>query len=84
VVEEIAYYVTPPLGESQDLDHCRDPQSGELAPWAKRVVGRLDSYTEQADGDEPARRVLKVESKLKADAPVLEVKGVGQWTGIVG
>jgi len=29
-----------------DLDHCRDPQTGELEPWAAEVVAELDSYTE--------------------------------------
>ena len=29
-----------------DLDNCRDPETGELAPWAAEYVRRLDSYTE--------------------------------------
>jgi putative DNA primase/helicase len=29
-----------------DLDGCRDPQTGHLAPWALDIVQRLDSYTE--------------------------------------
>jgi len=29
-----------------DLDHCRDPKTGELEPWAAEVVAELDSYTE--------------------------------------
>lgn len=33
-----------------DLDNkanaCRDPETGELAPWAAAIVKRLDSYTE--------------------------------------
>jgi len=29
-----------------DLDGCRDPESGEIEPWADDVVGTLDSYTE--------------------------------------
>lgn len=29
-----------------DLDHCRDPQTGELKAWAAEVVAELDSYTE--------------------------------------
>jgi primase-polymerase (primpol)-like protein len=29
-----------------DLDECRDPESGELTPWARDIVDRLDSYTE--------------------------------------
>lgn len=29
-----------------DLDHCRDPQTGELEAWAAEVVAELDSYAE--------------------------------------
>lgn len=29
-----------------DLDGCRDPSTGELEPWAKDIIERLDSYTE--------------------------------------
>jgi primase-polymerase (primpol)-like protein len=29
-----------------DLDHCRDPKSGAMEPWAHDIIDRLDSYTE--------------------------------------
>src|SRR5262249_52810503 len=29
-----------------DLDGCRDPDTGELADWAKRVLAELSSYAE--------------------------------------
>ena len=29
-----------------DLDHCRDIETGTVAPWARAIVTRLDSYTE--------------------------------------
>jgi hypothetical protein len=29
-----------------DLDACRDPESGILAPWAERWIRRFDSYSE--------------------------------------
>lgn len=29
-----------------DLDHCRDPHSGEISPWASDLVARCASYTE--------------------------------------
>lgn len=29
-----------------DLDDCRNPDTGELADWARKIVDRLDSYTE--------------------------------------
>ncbi len=29
-----------------DLDHCRDPQSGAIEPWALAIISRLNSFTE--------------------------------------
>ena len=29
-----------------DLDHCRDPDTGEIDPWARSILDSLDSYTE--------------------------------------
>lgn len=29
-----------------DLDHCRDPETGEIEPWARDIAGTLDTYFE--------------------------------------
>ncbi len=29
-----------------DLDKCRDPETGTIDPWAKKIIERLNSYTE--------------------------------------
>jgi hypothetical protein len=29
-----------------DLDHCRDPETGEIKPWARQIIAGLNSYTE--------------------------------------
>jgi hypothetical protein len=29
-----------------DLDHCRDPQTGQIDQWARNIVGKINSYTE--------------------------------------
>jgi putative DNA primase/helicase len=29
-----------------DLDKCRDPETGDIAQWARKIVNALDSYTE--------------------------------------
>ena len=29
-----------------DLDHCRDPETGEIAAWAWEIISRFNSYTE--------------------------------------
>lgn len=29
-----------------DLDHCRDPETGKIEPWATEFINKLNSYTE--------------------------------------
>jgi putative DNA primase/helicase len=29
-----------------DLDHCMDPQTGQIQPWAKEIIDKMESYTE--------------------------------------
>jgi len=29
-----------------DLDHCRNPETGEIASWAQKIINALDSYCE--------------------------------------
>lgn len=29
-----------------DLDHCRNPQTGEIDPWAAEIIARFNSYSE--------------------------------------
>ncbi|MFP3868958.1 MAG: hypothetical protein ACLFUU_12515 [Desulfobacteraceae bacterium] len=29
-----------------DLDKCRDPETGEIEPWAWAIINQVDSYTE--------------------------------------
>ena len=29
-----------------DLDHCRNPETGEIEPWAWEIIKTLDTYTE--------------------------------------
>jgi primase-polymerase (primpol)-like protein len=29
-----------------DLDHCRDPKTGKIEPWAQDIIETVDSYTE--------------------------------------
>jgi primase-polymerase (primpol)-like protein len=29
-----------------DIDNCRNPETGEIEPWAATLISKLDSYTE--------------------------------------
>jgi len=38
-----------------DLDHCLDPNTGVLEPWASSIVDQLHSYTERSPSGEGLR-----------------------------
>ena len=42
----IGFVFTPEDGLcGVDLDDCLDPETGEIEPWAGRIIDNLDSYT---------------------------------------
>jgi primase-polymerase (primpol)-like protein len=42
-----------------DLDHCRNPQTGEIEPWAMKIIDRLNSYTELSPSGTGIRIFIK-------------------------
>lgn len=44
-----------------DLDHCRDPETGKLESWAKKIVDILGSYTEISPSGEGLHILIKGE-----------------------
>lgn len=42
-----------------DLDHCRDPLTGAIEPWAEEIISRIDSYTEISPSGTGIRIVCK-------------------------
>jgi hypothetical protein len=46
-----------------DLDNCRDPDSGALAPWAQQLVERSGSYAEIT----PSKRGIRIIGKAGGD-----------------
>jgi primase-polymerase (primpol)-like protein len=69
-----------------DLDECRDPVSGEVAPWAARIVKDFDSYTEVS----PSKPGLKIFIKGRLSGGGIKTKYVEVYdktryfTGIAG
>ncbi len=47
-----------------DLDDCRDPQTGEMQPWARDIVQTLQSYTEISPSQQGVK--IWVRGKLAA------------------
>ena len=46
-----------------DFDHCRNPETGEIEPWALEYVKRLNSYTESSPSGTGLRVFLYGEIK---------------------
>src|SRR4051812_7535194 len=44
-----------------DLDGCRDPDTGDLKPWAFEIVRAIDSYTEVSPSGTGVKIYLQVE-----------------------
>ena len=42
-----------------DLDGCRDPENGEIEPWAAQIVQALDTYTELSPSGEGIHIIAK-------------------------
>ena len=52
-----------------DLDSCRDPNTGDVAPWAQEVLERLATYAEVS----PSKRGIKAFFTVAApDMPAIE------------
>ena len=51
-----------------DIDDCRDPYAGVIAPWAQSVIDDLNSYTEVS----PSKTGVKIWVKVD---PSLSLKG---------
>ena len=73
-----------------DLDHCRDANTGEIAPWASEIIETLNSYTEiSPSGDGLHVYALgKLPGKGKqwkfSDGSKLEMYDAGRYTTVTG
>jgi len=69
-----------------DLDDCLNPTSGEVCPWAKSIVDRMNSYTEVS----PYRRGVHIIARgvhpgsEQRDGKGFEIYGAGQYFTITG
>ena len=68
-----------------DLDKCLDPESGELTPWAKAMLERLDSYDEVSPSRTGVKVWLRAPSIKRAHVkPGLEVYPRGRYFTVTG
>src|SRR5206468_7814503 len=68
-----------------DLDHCRDPETGAIAPWAQTVIATLDSYTEVSPSGTGLHVLLHGESAIsgRRKGPI-EMYADGRYFTVTG
>ena len=73
-----------------DLDHCRNRETGEIAPWAQAVVDRFGSYTELSPTGSGIRIVIRTRTGLLPGDErgrregAVEVYGDGRYFTLTG
>lgn len=70
-----------------DLDDCREPETGHVAPWAANIVAALDTYTEVSPSGTGlkafARGVLPPGGRRKGDIEMYDTSRFFTVTGCV-
>lgn len=70
-----------------DLDHCRDPESGELADWASTLVNELGSYTEVSPSGTGVKIILKSDQQVpsrRKSSPGIEIYSSQRFFTLTG
>jgi hypothetical protein len=69
-----------------DLDNCRDPETGELAPWAAEIVALGETYWEVSPSGTGLRGIArgKIDKVLKCDPAHVEIYAEGRYLTITG
>jgi putative DNA primase/helicase len=70
-----------------DLDHCRDPHTGQIAPWAHDIIARLASYTEVSPSGTGIRILVRgalPPGRRKDDARGIEMYDADRYVTLTG
>ena len=67
-----------------DLDRCRDPQTGELEGWAKKIVRDLDGYAEASPSGTGVHVFVKAKAENNTREGSIEVYSSGQFLTVTG
>jgi putative DNA primase/helicase len=68
-----------------DLDDCRDPQSGEVAGWAQKIIDSVvDSYVEASPSGRGVHIILEGQAKESAKTKAVEIYGQDRFFTITG
>lgn len=69
-----------------DLDNCRDPDTGELAPWVAEIVAFNETYIEISPSGTGLRIIWlgKVPEAIKCDPMGVEIYGANRYLTVTG
>jgi putative DNA primase/helicase len=73
-----------------DLDHCRDPQTGDIAAWARQIVDTFDSLTEITPSETGLRIWIMTHDGLLPEGVngrrkgQVEIYGAGRFFTVTG
>lgn len=70
-----------------DLDHCLDPESGDLTEWASQIVEELGSYTEVSPSDTGVKIILKSDQQVpsrRKSSPGIEIYSSQRYFTLTG
>jgi putative DNA primase/helicase len=69
-----------------DLDDCRDPESGELSPWAKKIVDRFEptSYIEVSATGTGVHIITSAKLGEAVKSPFVEIYSQARYFTISG
>ena len=67
-----------------DLDKCRDPQTGEIAPWAQAIADYLSSYTEVSPSDTGVKIFVRATLPSGVHKGAVEAYDFGRYFTVTG
>jgi putative DNA primase/helicase len=67
-----------------DLDHCRNPETGEIAPWAQAIVDYLSSYTEVSPSGTGVKIFVRGALPAGAHKSAIEAYDSGRYFTVTG
>jgi putative DNA primase/helicase len=86
-IEGTGYVLTDDDGlTGADLDHCRDPVSGEIQEWAAKIVALNETYCEISPSGTGLRFFWegKLDAAVKNDKQQVEIYCTGRYLTITG
>jgi len=67
-----------------DLDHCRDPQTGEREPWATEIIERFKTYSEASPSEVGVHAYVRGQLSKAYKVGNVEMYAVARFTTLTG